>query len=104
MLLWEGGVLVALLLGGGVALAGPPSGERRHSAWIEEFFAAFTHDANGGWPACGTGRALRGDLSDAPDSAGRLLRTPCGCGAAVGELALSGESAIRAPAARNAAD
>ena len=45
MLLWEGGVLIALLLGGGVALLWYIHGERRRHRQIEEFFAAFTHDA-----------------------------------------------------------
>lgn len=45
MLLWEGGVLVVLLLGGGVALLSYIWRERRRHRQIEEFFAAFTHDA-----------------------------------------------------------
>lgn len=45
MLLWEGGVLIVLLLGGGVALLWYIRGERRRHLQIEEFFAAFTHDA-----------------------------------------------------------
>ncbi|MFN0085190.1 MAG: sensor histidine kinase [Blastocatellia bacterium] len=45
MLLWEGGVLIVLLLGGGVALLWYIRSERRRHRRIEEFFAAFTHDA-----------------------------------------------------------
>ena len=45
MLLWEGGVLLASLLGGGVALMSYAWRERRRHQQIEEFFAAFTHDA-----------------------------------------------------------
>lgn len=45
MLVWEGGVLIVLLVGGGVALLGYVWRERRRHQQIEEFFAAFTHDA-----------------------------------------------------------
>lgn len=45
MLLWEGGVLMALLLGGGAALIWYIWRERRRHRQVEEFFAAFTHDA-----------------------------------------------------------
>jgi signal transduction histidine kinase len=45
MLLWEGAVLIVLLVGGGVALISYIWRERRRHRQIEEFFAAFTHDA-----------------------------------------------------------
>jgi two-component system phosphate regulon sensor histidine kinase PhoR len=45
MLLWEGGVLIALLIGGGVTLISYIWRERRRHRRSEEFFAAFTHDA-----------------------------------------------------------
>src|SRR5438270_13818594 len=45
MLLWEGGILIASLIGGGMALFYyARRGNKRH-AQVEEFFAAFTHDA-----------------------------------------------------------
>lgn len=45
MLLWEGSVLIVLLVGGGAALISYIWRERRRHRQIEEFFAAFTHDA-----------------------------------------------------------
>ena len=45
MLLWEGGVLIASLIGGGLALFYYARREQRRHAQVEEFFAAFTHDA-----------------------------------------------------------
>jgi signal transduction histidine kinase len=45
MLLWEGGVLIALLFGGGVVLIYYIWRERQRHRQSEEFFAAFTHDA-----------------------------------------------------------
>ena len=45
MLLWEGTVLIVLLVGGGAALIYYIWRERRRHRQIEEFFAAFTHDA-----------------------------------------------------------
>ena len=45
MLFWEGGVLIALLLIGGVALITYIWRERQRQRQNEEFFAAFTHDA-----------------------------------------------------------
>lgn len=44
MLLSEGGVLLALLLGGGLALLYNIRVESRRARQIEEFFASFTHD------------------------------------------------------------
>lgn len=45
MLMWEGGVLIASLLGGGIALFYYARREQKRHAQVEEFFAAFTHDA-----------------------------------------------------------
>jgi two-component system phosphate regulon sensor histidine kinase PhoR len=45
MLMWEGGVLIASLLGGGLALFYYARREQKRHAQVEEFFAAFTHDA-----------------------------------------------------------
>src|SRR5229473_4490925 len=45
MLLWEGGILIASLIGGGLALFYYARREQKRHAQIEEFFAAFTHDA-----------------------------------------------------------
>jgi len=45
MLLWEGGILIVSLIGGGLALFYYARREQRRHAQVEEFFAAFTHDA-----------------------------------------------------------
>lgn len=45
MLLWEGGILIASLVGGGLALYYYARREQKRHAQVEEFFAAFTHDA-----------------------------------------------------------
>lgn len=45
MLMWEGGILIASLIGGGLALFYYARREQRRHAQVEEFFAAFTHDA-----------------------------------------------------------
>ncbi len=45
MLMWEGGILIASLIGGGVALFYYAKREQKRHAQVEEFFAAFTHDA-----------------------------------------------------------
>lgn len=45
MLLWEGGILIASLIGGGLALFYYAHREQKRHAQVEEFFAAFTHDA-----------------------------------------------------------
>src|SRR5256714_13695256 len=45
MLLWEGGILIASLIGGGLALFYYARREQKRHAQVEEFFAAFTHDA-----------------------------------------------------------
>jgi len=45
MLMWEGGILIASLIGGGVALYYYARREQKRHAQVEEFFAAFTHDA-----------------------------------------------------------
>src|SRR5256714_14363957 len=44
MLMWEGGILIASLLGGGVALLFYARREQKRQAQGEEFFAGFTHD------------------------------------------------------------
>ena len=45
MLLWEGSILIASLIGGGLALFYYARREQKRHAQVEEFFAAFTHDA-----------------------------------------------------------
>src|SRR2546423_426220 len=45
MLLWEGSVLIVSLIGGGIALFYYARREQKRHAQVEEFFAAFTHDA-----------------------------------------------------------
>ena len=45
MLLWEGGILIAALISGGLALFYYARREQKRHARVEEFFAAFTHDA-----------------------------------------------------------
>src|SRR5437763_1629720 len=45
MLMWEGGILITSLIGGGLALFYYAKREQRRHAQVEEFFAAFTHDA-----------------------------------------------------------
>src|SRR6266540_4051150 len=45
MLLWEGGILILSLVGGGLALFYYARREQKRHAQVEEFFAAFTHDA-----------------------------------------------------------
>src|SRR5262245_55410220 len=45
MLMWEGGILIASLVGGGLALFYYARREQKRHAQVEEFFAAFTHDA-----------------------------------------------------------
>jgi signal transduction histidine kinase len=45
MLIWEGGVLIGLLIAAGVALFYYARREQKRHARVEEFFAAFTHDA-----------------------------------------------------------
>jgi len=45
MLMWEGGILIASLIGGGLALFYYAKREQKRHAQVEEFFAAFTHDA-----------------------------------------------------------
>src|ERR1700737_3004770 len=45
MLLWGGGILILSLIGGGLALFYYARREQKRHAQVEEFFAAFTHDA-----------------------------------------------------------
>lgn len=44
MLLWEGGVFIALLVGGGTALLVAIRSERDRRRQVQDFFTAFTHD------------------------------------------------------------
>lgn len=44
MLVWEGSVLIALLVGGGIALIVAIRRERERRRQVEGFFTAFTHD------------------------------------------------------------
>lgn len=44
MLVWEGGVLIASLLGGGIALLYLIKRQRKQNQKIREFFASFTHE------------------------------------------------------------
>ncbi len=70
MLLWEGGVLIASLIGGGLALFYYARREQRRHAQVEEFFAAFTHDAKTSLASLRLQtEALREDLADAGPSA-----------------------------------
>src|ERR1051325_10211369 len=45
MLMWEGSILIASLIGGGLALFYYARREQKRHRQVEEFFAAFTHDA-----------------------------------------------------------
>src|SRR5207247_10224680 len=45
MLLWEGGILIVSLIGGGMALFYYARREQKRHAQVEEFFAAFPHYA-----------------------------------------------------------
>src|SRR2546423_8492423 len=45
MLMWEGGILISSLIGGGLALFYYARREQKRHAQVEGFFAAFTHDA-----------------------------------------------------------
>ncbi len=93
MLMWEGGILIASLIGGGLALFYYARREQKRHAQVEEFFAAFTHDAKtalaslasaGRKPARGFGQ-LRAEPIARP-SAERHAATAT----ATGELAVSG--------------
>jgi signal transduction histidine kinase len=70
MLLWEGGVLIASLIGGGLALFYYARREQKRHAQVEEFFAAFTHDAKTSLASLRLQtEALREDLANTGPSA-----------------------------------
>ena len=70
MLLWEGGVLIASLIGGGLALFYYAWREQKRHAQVEEFFAAFTHDAKTSLASLRLQtEALREDLANSGPSA-----------------------------------
>lgn len=69
MLMWEGGILIASLIGGGLALFYYARREQRRHAQIEEFFAAFTHDAKTALASLRLQtEALREDFANAGDN------------------------------------
>jgi len=66
MLLWEGGILIVSLIGGGLALFYYARREQRRHARVEEFFAAFTHDAKTALTSLRLqAESLREDFADA---------------------------------------
>src|SRR5882672_4109241 len=66
MLLWEGGILIVSLIGGGAALFYYARREQRRHARVEEFFAAFTHDAKTALTSLRLqAESLREDFADA---------------------------------------
>jgi len=66
MLLWEGGILIVSLIGGGLALFYYARREQRRHAQVEEFFAAFTHDAKTALTSLRLqAESLREDFADA---------------------------------------
>ncbi len=70
MLLWEGGVLIASLIGGGLALFYYARREQKRHEQVEEFFAAFTHDAKTSLASLRLQtEALREDLANTGPSA-----------------------------------
>jgi signal transduction histidine kinase len=69
MLLWEGGILILSLIGGGLALFYYARREQRRHAQVEEFFAAFTHDAKTALASLRLqAESLREDFADAGPS------------------------------------
>ena len=76
MLLWEGGILIASLIGGGLALFYFARREQKRHAQVEEFFAAFTHDAKTALTSLRLqAESLQEDFADAPNPLlERLLR------------------------------
>src|SRR5216110_654896 len=76
MLLWEGGILIASLIGGGLALLYYARREQKRHAQVEEFFAAFTHDAKTALASLRLqAESLQEDFEDAPNPLlDRLLR------------------------------
>jgi two-component system, OmpR family, phosphate regulon sensor histidine kinase PhoR len=68
MLLWEGGILIASLVGGGLALFYYARREQKRHAQVEEFFAAFTHDAKTALASLRLqAESLKEDLGDNPN-------------------------------------
>ena len=66
MLLWEGGILITSLIGGGLALFYYARREQKRHAQVEEFFAAFTHDAKTALASLRLqAESLREDFADA---------------------------------------
>jgi signal transduction histidine kinase len=76
MLLWEGGILIASLIGGGLALFYFARREQKRHAQVEEFFAAFTHDAKTALTSLRLqAESLQEDFAEAPNPLlERLLR------------------------------
>lgn len=76
MLLWEGGILIASLIGGGLALFYFARREQKRHAQVEEFFAAFTHDAKTALASLRLqAESLQEDFAEAPNPLlDRLLR------------------------------
>ena len=76
MLLWEGGILIASLIGGGLALLYFARREQKRHAQVEEFFAAFTHDAKTALASLRLqAESLQEDFAEAPNPLlERLLR------------------------------
>jgi signal transduction histidine kinase len=69
MLLWEGGILIISLIGGGLALFYYARREQKRHAQVEEFFAAFTHDAKTALASLRLqAESLREDLANAEPS------------------------------------
>src|SRR6266849_5242195 len=70
MLMWEGSILIASLIGGGLALFYYARREQKRHAQVEEFFAAFTHDAKTSLASLRLQtEALREDLANTGPSA-----------------------------------
>lgn len=68
MLMWEGGILIASLIGGGLALFYYARREQKRHAQVEEFFAAFTHDAKTALASLRLqAESLREDFADEPN-------------------------------------
>src|SRR6266487_5436716 len=65
MLLWEGGILIISLIGGGLALFYYARREQNRHAQVEEFFAAFTHDAKTALASLLQAESLREDFAAA---------------------------------------
>src|SRR5207302_1987862 len=69
VLLWEGGILIISLIGGGLALFYYARREQKRHAQVEEFFAAFTHDAKTALASLRLqAESLREDFADAEPS------------------------------------